>query len=204
MRDLSSSSDSDLLAKARRDPEAFHEFYRRHCFALDSWLRKETGDLDVAAELTAETFAQAWFGLGGFKGTREDGVRWLYGIARNLARQYFRKRRVESTARRKLNVEVTGVAPDQNTFEQITHRLPAPELLAAIECLPESERQALILRVVSELSYRDVAERLECSENAARLRVSKALRRLRTNLGGDTAQAGGLLDGGIADERSRP
>src|SRR6186713_1781004 len=113
------ANDAALLDRARKDPQAFHEFYRRHCVAIDAWLRKETRNPDVAAELTAETFAQAWFGLKRFRGTKEeDGRRWLFGIARNLSRQYFRSNRVEESARRRLGVALSPSAPDAH--EQIT------------------------------------------------------------------------------------
>jgi RNA polymerase sigma factor (sigma-70 family) len=55
---------------------------------------------------------------------------------------------------------------------------PRTTLAAALEQLPEHERDALELRVVDELSYDQVAERLEIRPTAARLRVSRALRRL--------------------------
>jgi RNA polymerase sigma-70 factor (ECF subfamily) len=194
------ASDAELLARARKDPEAFHAFYQRHCLAIDAWLRKETGNLDVAAELTAETFAQAWFGLKRFKGIADgDGARWLFGIARNLSRSYFRKRRVEESARRKLGITVTRYEPDAH--EQIARNLTAPELHAALEGLPSHEREAVELRVVSQMSYREVAVRLHCTENAARLRVSRALRSLRMSLGHEPAVGGRQPgDGGLTDE----
>lgn len=54
----------------------------------------------------------------------------------------------------------------------------------ALAELPTSQRDALELRVVEELPYRDVASQLGCSESAARLYVSRALRSLRTRLQG--------------------
>ena len=175
-------NDAELLSRARKDPEAFHAVYRRHCMAIDAWLRKETGSPDVAAELTAETFAQAWFGLRRFKGTADgDAGRWLFGIARNLSRQYFRSNRVEASARSKLGIAAS--APEPDAHDSITADMTAPELLAAVNLLPVHERDALRLRVISQLPYREVAGRLDCTENAARLRVSRALRTLRSALG---------------------
>jgi RNA polymerase sigma-70 factor (ECF subfamily) len=183
MRDLSSLSDSELLRASVRDAEAFHIFYRRHCVAIDGWLRRQTGNLDAAAELTAETFAQAWFGARRFQGDADgDGTRWLFGIARNLARQYFRRRRVELDACRKLSLDLEATLSGEDALEQVARHASAPELRRALEGLPEHERNALLLRVLSELSYREIAGRLHCSENAARLRVSRALRGLRARL----------------------
>ena len=41
-----------------RDPDAFHGFYERHALRLRSWLRRETESIEVANDLTAESFAE--------------------------------------------------------------------------------------------------------------------------------------------------
>ena len=51
-----------------------------------------------------------------------------------------------------------------------------PLLHHAVRALPAEQRRALELRIVHELPYEAVAGRLGCSQNAARLRVSRALR----------------------------
>ncbi len=64
-------------------------------------------------------------------------------------------------------------------YGQVEDRLsPCLTLAAAMDDLPEHEREALELRVVGELPYDEVAEQLEIRPAAARLRVSRALRRL--------------------------
>ena len=65
-----------------------------------------------------------------------------------------------------------------------------PALHSAVEGLPSPQRRALELRVVQQLSYDEVAGKLGCTENAARLRVSRALRTLTLTLGGAGGTAG--------------
>jgi RNA polymerase sigma-70 factor (ECF subfamily) len=65
-----------------------------------------------------------------------------------------------------------------------------PALHTAVEGLPSEQRRALELRVVQQLSYDEVAGRLGCSQNAARLRVSRALRTLTLELGRAEGSAG--------------
>lgn len=70
-------------------------------------------------------------------------------------------------------------------YEAIERRLSLPAAaLRAISELSESERELLDLRVVEERSYWEIAERLRCTPQAARLRVSRALRRLNLASGG--------------------
>jgi RNA polymerase sigma-70 factor, ECF subfamily len=178
-------TDPELLAAARKDPQVFKEFYDRYALMIGFWLRRKSGSDDVAADLTAETFAQAWLSLRRFKGTEEDsGAPWLFGIARNLLGTYLRKRRVETAGRVKLGMSVSRQAVDE--FEQVDERLTAaalaPQFGDAFATLPADQREALELRTIGQLPYVEVADRLGCSENAARLRVSRALGALRESL----------------------
>jgi len=59
--------------------------------------------------------------------------------------------------------------------------------LAALAGLQQSDREALELRVVEDRPYSEVASRLGCTQQAARLRVSRALRRIQVGLKGDIA-----------------
>jgi RNA polymerase sigma-70 factor (ECF subfamily) len=63
----------------------------------------------------------------------------------------------------------------------------APLLQHAVRALPSEQRKALELRVVQQLDYEEVAGALGCSQNAARLRVSRALRALGLKLRGAEA-----------------
>jgi DNA-directed RNA polymerase specialized sigma24 family protein len=104
---MGSSGDAELLKAARRDPEAFCAFYEQHAVRLRAWLRRECGSTEIATDLTAETFAQALVSLGRFRGTEDaQAAAWLYGIARNLLAQYRRRQRVETAARRRLDLPI--------------------------------------------------------------------------------------------------
>ena len=70
----------------------------------------------------------------------------------------------------------------------------APLLRHAVRALPAEQRRALELRIVHQLPYEAVAGRLGCSQNAARLRVSRALRALTTQM--RSAQALSATRGG--------
>ena len=62
-----------------------------------------------------------------------------------------------------------------------------PLLRHAVRALPSEQRKALELRVVQQLEYEEVAGALGCTQNAARLRVSRALRALGLKLRGAEA-----------------
>jgi RNA polymerase sigma-70 factor (ECF subfamily) len=67
----------------------------------------------------------------------------------------------------------------EDGFTEVEERLsPRLVLVRQLDALPSGEREALELRVIDELPYRELAERLDIQPAAARLRVSRALRRL--------------------------
>jgi RNA polymerase sigma-70 factor (ECF subfamily) len=173
---MTDRTDAELIHAAESDAGAFAELYRRHVSTVHGWFRRR---LDwAAADLTAEAFAQAWLSRRRFRDEADgSALPWLLGIARNVARESARRNEVETRARRRLGLPLDLASDDG--YAAVEERLSTRAALAdALETLPEHEREALELRVVHELPYGDVAERLGVRPAAARLRVSRALRRL--------------------------
>ncbi len=187
---LVTRTDAQLLASASKDPLAFREFYDRYAAWVRSWFLRQTGSDSAALDLTAETFAQAWHASRRFRDMADgSGAPWLFGIARNLLRQYHKHNRIESAARERLGLPAAWA--DCEDYEAVDERLEAgslaPALRLAIKALPREQRRALELRVVQQMEYEEVAGALGCSQNAARLRVSRALRALGLKLRGAEA-----------------
>jgi RNA polymerase sigma-70 factor, ECF subfamily len=179
-------TDAELLGAARNDPQAFREFYDRYALWVRVWFVRQTGSESAALDLTAETFAQAWNSLKRFRDLADgSGAPWLFGIARNLLRQYHKHNRIETAARQRLGLSALADGDEYEAVdERVAARSLAPALAAAVRLLPPDQRAALELRVVQQLDYEEVAGRLGISQNAARLRVSRALRSLTVQLQG--------------------
>ena len=171
--------DAELLVL--EDPDAFAELYDRHAGQILTWSSVRVGD--YGADLTAEVFAAAWHSRKRFRDEHDgSALPWLYGIAHNVFRSSLRKRRVEYGARERLGLPLTVMHAE---FEAVDDRLSFPAaVLQAVANLPDSERELLVLRLVEERPYREIAQRLQCTPVAARLRVSRSLRRLHLALGG--------------------
>ena len=190
-------NDAELLKAAWQDPEAFREFYDRYAVWIRSWFLRHTGSEPGSLDLTAETFAQAWHASRRFRDEADgSGAPWLFGIARNLLRQYHKHNRIESAARERMGLQATSA--ECEGYERVDERSEvgalAPLLRHALRALPAEQRRALELRIVHQLPYEAVAGRLGCTQNAARLRVSRALRALTTQM--KSAQALSATRGG--------
>jgi len=169
-------TDASLVRAAATDPAAFSELYARHVDAVYRWFRRR---LDWAAsDLTAETFARAWLARGRFRDERNgSALPWLLGIAAHVLADTVRRDRVETRARERLGLPLDLAGEDG--YSDVEERLsPRLALERSLGSLPDHEREALELRVVDELPYAQVARRLSIRPAAARLRVSRALRRL--------------------------
>src|ERR1044071_4859041 len=187
---LVTRTDAQLLALASKDPLAFREFYDRYAAWVRSWFMRQTGSENAALDLTAETFAQAWHASRRFKDMAEgSGAPWLFGIARNLVRQYHKHNRIETAARERLGLPLAFAECEdyERVDERITAHAMGPALKLAMRALPSEQRRALELRIIEQLDYEEVAGRLGCSQNAARLRISRGLRALTMSIRGAEA-----------------
>jgi RNA polymerase sigma factor (sigma-70 family) len=166
------------------DPAAFAQLYDRHAPELLRWFTRRTTSLDVAADLTAETFAQAYLSRHNYRPDRGEPGAWLFGIARHVLARSVRRRSIEDRARRRLGVDPVGV-PDlaYDRVEQLADlAVVRPALVAALGRLSPRLRDAVRLRVEDGLPFEQVAERLGCSVNAARVRVTRGMQQLLDQL----------------------
>ena len=173
-------TDSHLLTAAGHDPTAFRELYDRYAQSLDGFFVRRTGNRDAALDLTAETFAQAWQHRHAFDNQHDGSCGpWLFGIARNLLLRAARDRRLafESSERLRLTVGRSSIVPGPEWVDGLD-----ADLADALAALPAAQRRAIELRVLNDRSYDAVANELDCSPLAARIRVSRGLATLRTTL----------------------
>jgi len=177
-------TDTELLLDSNEDPEAFAALYRRHAQEILRFFARRTLDPEAAAELTAETFAQAFASRGSYRDQGVDGVAWLYGVARNQMGRFFRTGRVDAAARRRLGMPERDLpSEDYERIEDLVDFAPLRAALAdALETLTADQRDAMRLRVIEGLSYGEVASKLKCTEDNARQRVSRGLRGLALTL----------------------
>ena len=169
------------------DDERFSALYRDTAQNLVVFFARRTYDAEAAADLMAETFAKAYLGRRRFRGSTDEEARsWLFGIARRRFAMYVRRGKAERRALRRLGLERPQLVElDYTRIEELAGLDAMRETLAKhVSGLAPAQQVALELRVVRELPYPDVANRLGISEQAARARVSRALRALGSALDG--------------------
>jgi RNA polymerase sigma factor (sigma-70 family) len=179
MRPLSHNSDEELLSSD--DPEAFGLFYDRHVRTLLGFFARRTRAPEIAADLTAETFASAIVARRRYVAGDAPAVAWLYTIARRRLADYERRGRVEQRARRSLAMERRPLSAEDADMIRLLGEDAAFALLAG---LPSDQRTAVARHVIDEREYPDLAGELRVPEATVRQRVSRGLAALRRAGGG--------------------
>jgi RNA polymerase sigma factor (sigma-70 family) len=177
------TSDAQLLSAARGDPRAFRELYERYATPVHGYHLRRCGDPDAAHDLTAETFAQAWLARARYRDQAGGSAGpWLFGIARHVLAASVRRRRLERSACERLGIlERLDRAPATAVPEERWLDEPA-DGAGPLDALPAGQREAVRLRVIDDLSYDDVADRLGTTPLGARVRVSRGLSTLRQRM----------------------
>jgi RNA polymerase sigma-70 factor (ECF subfamily) len=158
---------------------------RQHGASIGRLCMAICGSQAEADDLTQETLLTAYDGFASYRG--EGSLRaWLLGIARRRC-----ARHIERRSRREAKLRLVRDASVQpETEELLSARRRAEQTRAALERVRPSEREALLLRFMSDLSYRDLGSACGIEEATARKRVSRAIAKLRDVLAEEYANEG--------------
>src|SRR5262245_39004349 len=168
-------NDHQLLGRfAKGDESAFAELVSRHVHVVYS-----TADRILRNGHLAEEVAQDAFCLLARKASRLPAhtvlVAWLHRTTWHLAMKALR-----GELRRKAREELASTSPMNTSDEESLWNQIAPLLDQAIESLNQTERQAVLLRFFERRPAREIGAALGVTEEAARMRVSRAVEKLRT------------------------
>jgi RNA polymerase sigma-70 factor (ECF subfamily) len=175
----SSRSDEDLLelVAKRRDEAAFDELYRRYARAMHGVVRRLVGDHTRSEDVVQEAFTKAWRAAAGYRRERGPATGWLFAIARNAAIDALRSRGAASYSEVP-DIADDGAGPDERTLAaEQTFRVHA-----AVDGLPDQEREVIELAYFDGLSQSEVAARLGAPLGTVKTRTRRALARLAEGL----------------------
>ena len=176
--------------------DSLDALYRSHAPGMAVYIARKTMDAGVAADLTAETFAQAFTNRRQFNGrTREEAIGWLYGIARHQVSHFVRRDRAEARALERLGIQRPHLSDlELERLEELAGISDLRRRVAShLSDLSHEQQEALRLRVLEEQSYEAMAEQLGINEQAVRARVSRGMRTLAERLQGDSSEIQELL-----------
>lgn len=173
-------ADDDLVERAiDGDADSFSELVRRH---RDGWFTlalRLLGDREVAADVTQETAIRAWKSMGSFRGESKFST-WTHRIVVNTAWTLRRRTKRHATT----PIEFVE-DPTHDPLEFHAERLGIREEVAlALWSLSAANRAVVVLKDVYGWSHAEVAEALDITVTAAKVRLHRGRTSLRRELEG--------------------
>lgn len=166
------------------DSEAFRLAFERFFRPVFSFVMGMVGDRVLAEDLTQETFIRAFRGL---KSLRQEALlsTWIFGIARNVAREALRQRKAHGIS---LDLDQSGwselpdsrTTQDKNMIDAEIHG----KIQSAMAGLPDDQRLVFVLKIVNRMRYEEISRitgssipKLKTDMHRARMAMRRRLSR---------------------------
>ena len=174
---MNSVEEQRWLQAARSDPQRFAPLYERYYGDIFRFILRRAQDRDLTADLTQQTFLKAMLALPRYEPRGLPFRAWLYRIALNELRMFWRKRRevridLAHGEARLLSDEI-GIADEDGSLQG---------LALALGRLSEERARLIELRYMDGMSFAELGQVLGIAEDAAKMRTHRALGQLRTYL----------------------
>lgn len=169
--------------------EEFARVVTTHRPQIFRFLLSSTRDVDLAETLTQECFLKAHRNWAGFRGD-STAMTWLMRIAINLEKDHWRNRRLQFWRQTRTNSvdldEASEWLPSgERTAEQkLLAREQVGHVWKAVEGLSDRQRTVFLLRYVEEMELSEIAQSTGLSEGTVKAHLSRALGKVRAELGG--------------------
>jgi len=172
----------DWLARgARGDEAACAALYHHFCPLVERLALGLLGDREDAEEVTQDAFVYALKNLGRYDERRSAFSTWLYTITLSRCRNK-RRRKWLSLAPLDLLANVGPPHGDRLVETMLERRGVRAQLWQALQALPPRLREAVVLRYLAEMRYKEIGETVGCNPKTAESRVRQGLQALRAAL----------------------
>ena len=172
-----------------RSAQDFSTVVSTHRPQIFRFLLASTRDPDLAETLTQDCFLKAHRNWSSFRG-ESSAMTWLMRIAINLQKDHWRNRRMQFWRQTRTNAvdvdEASEWLPsgEASAEKRLLEREQVAHVWKAVEGLSERQRTVFLLRHVEEMELGEIAETTGLSEGTVKAHLSRAVARVRTELGG--------------------
>ncbi len=182
MSDYKTLSDSDLVARLKTDDAlAYTEIYERYYYLMFVFAYKKLRDEDLAKDIVQELFTNFWEKRDGINSFNNFAA-YLYTSIRNRVFDFIAHQNVSSKYLQSIS-EYSLTESNANTDHLIREKQLKAYIESAINELPIKMREVFLLSRKSELTYKEIAQKLSISERTVNNQISNALSRLKIKLG---------------------
>ncbi|MFO7774057.1 MAG: RNA polymerase sigma factor [Dehalococcoidia bacterium] len=184
---MDSGEEKDLIKRAQRDPDAFAELYDHYYPKIFGYVLRRTANLEMAQDITSETFFQTLRKLWQFRWRNISFSSWLYKIASNEVNQYLRKAEYKKSASLEA-LQEQGFDPISShdleselieAQEQLERYQDFLKIQERIVRLPIKYQEVIALRFFEQKQIREIAEILGKKEGTVKSLLHRAVEKLR-------------------------
>lgn len=175
---MDTEQEKQAIDAARSDPTRFAPLYEAYFAAIFRFVHRRTGSKDLTADLTQQAFLKAMLALPRYNDRGIPFKAWLYRIALNEVRMYWRKKKevhMDLSA-----LEVRGLAGEVGVEDGAGDQ---QRLLRALGRLDQGRQQLIEMRYFDGLAFAEIGQILGIGEDAAKMRTHRVLRTMRDQLG---------------------
>ena len=181
----SSMDEKELTMLIRRakdgDKDAFSQLYMNYVTPVYRYVFSRVRNKSDAEDIVSDTFMRAYQAFARFEDEGKTLLPYLFTIARNLLINQSRKKKPDLIEQEQMDRQ------GDESFSPVREAMSSERSLAlraSMVALSQMEREIVELRFFGEQSYAEIAVILEKREDAIRQHVARAMRKLRTHLGG--------------------
>ena len=176
-----SDNELEIVEKAKKDIRYFDILYRKYFPMINNFVYRRLEDEDLKNEIVANVFYKVMNKLYMFKvlhSRKTSFSAWVYRIAINEINQYYRNQKREKKI---YNAEKQNFVYNMQDKEPLLN-ITFEDVKAKFEYLKPKDRDIISLRFFEKLSYQEISEILKINEGTAKVRLHRALKKLKSLL----------------------
>lgn len=170
----------EKIKRAKKDIREFDYLYRKYYPMINNYVYHRVGDQEIRNEIVSNVFFKAMKKIDLFRffdSQRTSFSAWLYRIAGNEICQYFRQHKRRNNLIEK--VKLHSPSPPENHPENPQPVLNFEKVREYLGILSQDDQNLITLRFFEKLSYREISQIFRKTEGALKVRMHRALNKLR-------------------------
>lgn len=174
-------SDTSLLRRKKMTSLTFEEIYTQYRQKVLVYVNARVKNINEAEDITSDVFVKVMSALDTYNNDKAQLSTWIYTIATNTIRDYFRKTAVRDKFQcDNSEIFLESVLSDDCDYDEKLFEDASLELLAdALQTLSVIERNVVVLHYYNELTHKKIAEKLSLSHSNVRYINHQAIKKIR-------------------------
>jgi RNA polymerase sigma-70 factor (ECF subfamily) len=177
--------EKELVERAKKDPQAFSEIYDFYYQKIFGYILKRVANVEVAKDITSETFFKAIKNIEKFKWRGISFSSWLYRIASNEIANFFRKKKYKAVSFEKISEPAFESNPSQEILEaeeKLKKEKDFLKLHQKISKLPILYQEVISLKYFEKKKIKEIAEILGKKEGTIKSLIHRAIEKLKKEM----------------------